>query len=335
MPLARQFNHTLLFWGFRTGRPDSGKKSRVLRFVNIVTPGLAGGRFSGMMDRMLKQRLSVKTITWIVFSFIIGLWFIAGLGIWFLFDATAASQFGDAFGIVNALFAGLAFAGVVVAIYLQMQELRLQRKELRETRAELRRSAEAQEKSLAAFKVQAESLLTAAYLNALNSLRQSYADEIQTFAVSRKIKSEHRRLRGRLEKTVEHLASTVPGLRADETLKEDQEKWWIEELRALYDQFQINWETEQGSAPANGDVGEGRQRAEMLLRLLATKLTDLISDLEESARRDFLNFVTDVKTVERCNNEQEFWVGGSKLISRLKELVMSASVGHLDLHFRP
>ena len=39
-------------------------------------------------------------------------------------------QFGDAFGVLNALFAGLAFAGVIAALVMQMQELRLQRREL-------------------------------------------------------------------------------------------------------------------------------------------------------------------------------------------------------------
>ena len=47
-------------------------------------------------------------------------------------------QFGDMFGAVNALFAGLAFAGVIFAIILQKKELELQRQELKETRDEIR-----------------------------------------------------------------------------------------------------------------------------------------------------------------------------------------------------
>lgn len=46
--------------------------------------------------------------------------------------------FGDMFGAVNALFAGLAFAGVIIALYMQKDELRLQRQELEETRQELK-----------------------------------------------------------------------------------------------------------------------------------------------------------------------------------------------------
>jgi hypothetical protein len=43
-------------------------------------------------------------------------------------------QFGDLFGSVNALFSGLAFAGIIITIFLQKEELALQRKELRDTR---------------------------------------------------------------------------------------------------------------------------------------------------------------------------------------------------------
>jgi len=42
--------------------------------------------------------------------------------------------FGDMFGAVNALFSGLAFAGVIVAILMQQEELKIQRKELTQSR---------------------------------------------------------------------------------------------------------------------------------------------------------------------------------------------------------
>ncbi|MBO6184156.1 MAG: putative phage abortive infection protein [Chryseobacterium sp.] len=44
--------------------------------------------------------------------------------------------FGDMFGSVNAIYSGLAFAGIIITIYLQSHELKLQRKELRDTRRE-------------------------------------------------------------------------------------------------------------------------------------------------------------------------------------------------------
>ena len=57
---------------------------------------------------------------------------------------------GDSFGIVNSLFGGLAFAGVVVAIFLQRNELRLQREELSLTREEIRGQREALEAQVSA-----------------------------------------------------------------------------------------------------------------------------------------------------------------------------------------
>lgn len=45
--------------------------------------------------------------------------------------------FGDQFGAVNALFSGLAFAGLIYTIILQRSELELQREELRMTRQEM------------------------------------------------------------------------------------------------------------------------------------------------------------------------------------------------------
>lgn len=75
-------------------------------------------------------------------------------------DAMATrGQFGDLFGSINALFSGLAFAGVVVAIWLQREELKLQREELRlqrlevaANREELARAATAQEESREALR---------------------------------------------------------------------------------------------------------------------------------------------------------------------------------------
>jgi hypothetical protein len=50
----------------------------------------------------------------------------------------ARGQFGDAFGLLSALFNGLAFAGLIITITLQSRELRLQRFELSATREEMR-----------------------------------------------------------------------------------------------------------------------------------------------------------------------------------------------------
>ncbi len=49
-----------------------------------------------------------------------------------LFEPADAGTFGDSFGMVNALFSGLAFLGVIVAIWLQNRELQQQLREFSE-----------------------------------------------------------------------------------------------------------------------------------------------------------------------------------------------------------
>jgi len=85
----------------------------------------------------------------------------------FLFPKmTDRAQFGDMFGATNPLFSGLAFAGVIYAIVLQRNELRLQRQELAETRRELARSAAAHQETAEIQSTQAELSLLAARLSA-------------------------------------------------------------------------------------------------------------------------------------------------------------------------
>lgn len=57
---------------------------------------------------------------------------------WLLRNHAERGTFGDMFGVVNALFSGLAFIGVITAILLQRRELRLQRLDLELTRNEIK-----------------------------------------------------------------------------------------------------------------------------------------------------------------------------------------------------
>lgn len=54
----------------------------------------------------------------------------------------ARGTFGDQFGAVNALFSALAFAGMIYALILQMNELHLQREELKDNREEMKRQTD-------------------------------------------------------------------------------------------------------------------------------------------------------------------------------------------------
>jgi hypothetical protein len=79
-------------------------------------------------------------------------WVTALLAIWLIvgfipkFDGNPGT-FGDMFGMVNSLFSGLAFLGLIHTIRLQMHQIALQREDLELTRIELERSADAQTES--------------------------------------------------------------------------------------------------------------------------------------------------------------------------------------------
>lgn len=76
--------------------------------------------------------------------------------LWRWLGGKDAAAFGDAYGVANALFSGLAFAAFLYALGLQREELKLQRQELAQTRKELQRSAEAQEAQLQEIRAQRE-----------------------------------------------------------------------------------------------------------------------------------------------------------------------------------
>lgn len=90
------------------------------------------------------------------------------------YQLTECGQFGDMFGAVNALFSGLALAGVIVAILLQKDELALQRKELKDTREEMQRSTIAQDESQKALNKQVNMQALSIKISALSACLDSY-----------------------------------------------------------------------------------------------------------------------------------------------------------------
>lgn len=77
--------------------------------------------------------------------------------------------FGDMFGAVNALFSGLAFAGLIYTAMMQREELKLQREELGLTREEFKRMVATQELSEQALKKQAQAYIYSAIISGHNS----------------------------------------------------------------------------------------------------------------------------------------------------------------------
>lgn len=77
-------------------------------------------------------------ILWLAFFFVVSIY-----GGCF----TKTGPFGDSFGVLNTLFTGLAFAGMICTLLMQRQELTLQREEIRLALAEYNRIAEANEEA--------------------------------------------------------------------------------------------------------------------------------------------------------------------------------------------
>ncbi|MDM8566190.1 hypothetical protein QUF74_11130 [Candidatus Halobeggiatoa sp. HSG11] len=125
-----------------------------------------------------KILFSSKSIPFLILGFVVILW--SGSG-YLLYGIEKRGTFGDMFGAINALFSGLAFAGVIYAILLQRKELALQREELTLTRKELARSAQAQELSEKSLKKQANSFIISSQISAINSLIDIYSKELNIY----------------------------------------------------------------------------------------------------------------------------------------------------------
>ena len=122
-------------------------------------------------------------------------------------------QFGDMFGAVNSLFSALAFAGVIITILLQREELALQRHELEQTRGELARTASAQEASEKALGLQASALATTARLNALSAVvdhLRSQKDHVKGVSATRELQEKHDTYVAALEQELAHLLTNRP-----------------------------------------------------------------------------------------------------------------------------
>ena len=85
--------------------------------------------------RLNELESSPDRVTWSLFVraalLVIGIWSASALGLYFFAsDFSKSGTFGDSFGVLNTLFSGLAFAGIIVSIKMQNDEMREQRKEL-------------------------------------------------------------------------------------------------------------------------------------------------------------------------------------------------------------
>lgn len=89
-------------------------------------------------SKQQKSKLNATNIITIAFISVIVIWLLFWLFIDMFIPEINRGVFGDKFGAVNALFSGLAFAGLIATLLYQKEELKLQREELQQTREELK-----------------------------------------------------------------------------------------------------------------------------------------------------------------------------------------------------
>lgn len=108
---------------------------------------------------------------------VLGLW---GMSWHFIYnhfdDWSDRGTFGDMFGAVNALFSGLAFAGLIITLIQQKEELGLQRAELAETRKEMERQRLEMERQSNEYKEQNKTIKYQRFENTLFSMIASFRE---------------------------------------------------------------------------------------------------------------------------------------------------------------
>ncbi|MGA0384222.1 MAG: hypothetical protein ACO3L1_04400 [Flavobacteriaceae bacterium] len=117
------------------------------------------------------------------FSALVGLtiavWFFSAIAImYFIDDWGARGTFGDLFGAVNALFSGLAFAGLLYSLLENKRQIMAQQEELMLNRQELLKARKIQEKTEKAIEAQVSQMKNTARLSGLNTLVNYFTAKI-------------------------------------------------------------------------------------------------------------------------------------------------------------
>ncbi|QDV40673.1 hypothetical protein Enr13x_05070 [Stieleria neptunia] len=134
-------------------------------------------------------------------------------------DKELLSTFGDSFNYSNTLFSALAFAGVILTVFMQSRELSLQRKELVDTREELAGQKLA---TRTAARIQAISGIIQGYTAAYSANPSKHDSEYETFTQSLERALRTNAPEGEIQKLRTHVTESIRG----------QLDIWISELRS-------------------------------------------------------------------------------------------------------
>lgn len=110
--------------------------------------------------------------------------------VFFVPNENTRGTFGDQFGAVNALFSGLAFAGLIYTIILQRRDLELQRHDLAIQRQELQLTRKEMEEQTAEFEKQNETLKIQRFENTFFNMLSQFQEVVNSLYVKYKRNSE-------------------------------------------------------------------------------------------------------------------------------------------------
>lgn len=99
-----------------------------------------------------------KNLVWLMLGGVVFLFLLNFSMVFIIPDKEARGTFGDQFGAVNALFSGLAFAGLIYTIILQRRDLEMQRNDLKLQREELALNRKEMEEQTVEFEKQNETM---------------------------------------------------------------------------------------------------------------------------------------------------------------------------------
>lgn len=124
-----------------------------------------------------------KNIVWVMFGGVIILFLLNFSMVFFVPGENTRGTFGDQFGAVNALFSGLAFAGLIYTIVLQRRDLELQRHDLKLQRDELALTRQEMEEQTAEFEKQNETLRIQRFENTFFNMLSQFQEVVNNLTV--------------------------------------------------------------------------------------------------------------------------------------------------------
>ena len=125
-----------------------------------------------------------KNLVWIMLGGV-GLLFLLNFSmVFFIPDGNTRGTFGDQFGAVNALFSGLAFAGLIYTIVLQRRDLELQRDDLKLQREELILNRKEMEEQTAEFEKQNETLRIQRFEHTFFNMLSQFQEVVKSLSVT-------------------------------------------------------------------------------------------------------------------------------------------------------